>query len=103
MSVSSDLQDSLLNKKSKTFWKTWKSKVCNSKPQIPLVNGCSDQSIVVNLFKAYFEKACSNNSAEYNEKTKCELEARLNADSKNASPVDRQLFSAESVALAVAN
>ena len=92
-----------MNKTSKKFWKTWKSKVCNSKPQIPLVNGCSDESIVVNLFKAYFEKACSNNSAEYNEKTKCELEARLNADSKNASPVDRQIFSAESVAIAVAN
>ena len=52
ISVSAELQDSLMNKTSKIFWKTWKSKVCNSKPQIPLVNGCSDESIVVNLFKA---------------------------------------------------
>ena len=103
MSVSSDLQDSLLSKKSKDFWKTWKSKVCNTKRQIPSVNGCFDESIVVDQFKAYFEKACSNNSAEYNEKIKREFEARLIAESENAPLVDKELYTAEAVALAVAN
>ena len=58
-SVSTDLHESLLNKKNKEFWKTWKSKVCNTKLKInPSVDGSFDEGVIIDNFKSYFEKAC---------------------------------------------
>ncbi len=69
------------NKQSMAFWKSWKSKVCNSKTHLnPSVNVFFDEAVVIELLKSYFEKVCSNNSAEYNSRVKLDFHSRLAKD-----------------------
>ena len=63
--MSNDLHDSLLQKDSCAFWKTWKRKVCNSKQTIPCVDGSNDESVVTEKFRDYFQNICTVNSVEH--------------------------------------
>jgi len=101
--VSANLHDTLLNKKTKEFWKTWKNKVCNQRvKRNPSVDGSNDEAVIIENFRSYFEKVCTNNSSDYNNKVKNEFDRVILNGFKNTQNVDKQLFCAELVALSVA-
>ena len=58
--------------------------------------------MIFDNFKSYFEKACSNNSVDYNSKVKREFGIEVLNASGGAQSIDKQLFSAELVAISVA-
>ena len=104
--VSSDLHDSLLNKKSGVFWKTWKSKVCGKTQSNKMViNGSSDDTVIANLFKDYFQMACTNNSSNFTEKAKLDFESRWPQymQERVGRRMNKDLINTEIVGLAVAN
>jgi hypothetical protein len=84
-SMSNDLHDSLLQKNSCAFWKTWKSKVCRSKQSIPCVDGSNDESIVTEKFRNYFQNIFTVNSAEHDAHITDKFNSRLSDFSKSKS------------------
>ena len=84
-SMSNDLHESLLQKNSCAFWKTWKSKVCRSKQSIPCVDGSNDESIVTEKFREYFQNICTVNSAEHDAHITDKFNSRLSDFSKSKS------------------
>jgi len=48
--VSSELNDILLQNDSQAFWSTWKHKVCNSSEKLPCIVGCFDNAVTNEKF-----------------------------------------------------
>src|ERR1043165_2787443 len=65
LSVSNDLNEALISKKSNVFWKTWKSKVCESKSTLPCIDGSFDETVVNSRFMEFFKNTCTVNSAQH--------------------------------------
>src|ERR1043165_3326100 len=65
LSVSNDLNDALIAKKSNVFWKTWKSKVCESKSTLTCTDGSFDETVVNSKFVEFFKNTCTVNSAQH--------------------------------------
>ena len=63
--VSNDLNDALINKKSNVFWKTWKSKVCESKTTLPCIDGSFDETVINRKFVDFFKNTCTVNSTHH--------------------------------------
>ena len=62
LAVSNDLHDSLLAKRPNEFWRVWKTKVCDSKTDLPCVDGCFDDHAVSQKFMDHFKETCTVNS-----------------------------------------
>ena len=77
ISLSSDLNDSLLTKNSSAFWKTWKTKVCNSKLNMPCIDGSFDCLTVNQKFVRYFKDSCSINSIDHDTEMRQTLATKL--------------------------
>ena len=79
--------------------------MCASNSGTPIIDGCSNESIVASLFKVHFEKACSNNSNIYNTNAKMTLDSKLddNILHTKSDSIDKLLFTAELVGLSVAS
>src|SRR5271169_6015244 len=75
--ISNDLHDSLLHKRSKEFWKTWKQKVCDNRSSLPCIDGSFDDNSTSDKFKDYFQRVCVANSTEYDHCMKQQFASRL--------------------------
>lgn len=60
--VSCELSDLLLQKESRSFWSTWKRKVCKTNEKLPCIDGCFDETINNEKFRKFFEKTCTVNT-----------------------------------------
>ena len=100
--ITEELHESLLNKTSNAFWKTWKNKVCvgTNNSKVRLIDECSDQD-AANKFAEFFKGTCSPNTQQFNEDKKKLYEDQIS--SYVGDTLDKKFsFSAETIAIAVA-
>ena len=106
ISVSNDLHDSLMYKKPSDFWKTWKRKVCGSKPTAPCIDGGLDNKAIADKFKTYFQSICTVNSSEQDRRMKEQFRIKLvqaNANPRCSDNLYIEQLNAELIGLAIAN
>jgi hypothetical protein len=100
-SISNELYENLCHKDSTAFWKTWNSKVNTNKAEIKIEGGGPDAD-VAQKFSAFFQKACTPNSSEFNQMKLDELNTKLeNYMGDFISLTDNVALNAEFIALAV--
>ena len=80
---------------------TWNSKVNTNKAEIKIEGGGTDAD-VAQKFSAFFQKACTSNSSEFNQMKLDELKTKLdNHTGDFMSLTDKIALNAEFIALAV--
>ena len=63
LEVTNALHESLVQKDSNSFWKTWKNQFGSGKGKIS-IEGLTDVQIIADGFADFFQNACSTNSVE---------------------------------------
>ena len=57
-----DLRDALLNKNTNNFWKSWRNKFGKRDTNAKIVEGCSSNEDIAQVFKSYFSQTCVPNN-----------------------------------------
>jgi len=63
-SFSNELNDALIHKDMNTFWKSWKSKMSNTRKKVQVIEGHCTENDIAASFKSFFEKACTPNTPD---------------------------------------
>ena len=99
--ISDSLYESLLNKDSTQFWKTWNNKVVNKKDaKIEIVGGGSDEEIA-HKFAEHFKKCCTPNSHNFNTKKKEKFYSLMKDYSGDLKSTKQLIISAELICISV--
>jgi exonuclease III len=101
-SISNELYESLVNKKSQDFWKTWNNKLNKNKnkSKITIVDGGSDKEIC-EKFADFFQKACTPNTTEFHDTKQEELNIELTDYIGDYITEENIMLNAEAIAIAV--
>jgi len=98
-----DLDDALLKRNGKQFWRCWDSKFEHRKQTTNYVNGITDPSLIADQFVLHFSRACTNNSQSGADRLKASYEAmRPMYCGISANHCESYLFDAELVECTIA-
>ena len=70
-----DLNDALLSKRGKDFWKCWNAKFERNSPLSSSIDGVTDQVEIVHNFAEYFKLACTNLTLSGSENRRIQYES----------------------------
>ena len=76
----------------------------NSKPNKSVINGSCDDCTITNLFEDHFQKACGNNSNDFNDRATLDFDYnRWSSYCGSKRKLDKDILNAEIVGLAVSS
>ena len=74
--ITDSLFNNLINKDTKSFWKTFKSKIGNNRIQEKIIDGNIKEQDIAESFAITFSKACNPNTSDYFNKSRNHYDAR---------------------------
>jgi uncharacterized protein involved in tolerance to divalent cations len=99
--VSEQLHESLAHKNARSFWKTWKNKICKRTTNEILIKGNSSDSEACIEFASFFQKTSSPNCSNFDNEKQKEYENMIDGYAGDKLAMNKFHFSAELLAFSV--
>ena len=99
--ISNNLQESLISKNSKCFWKTWKTKVCNKNSSKVLIDGNPTDSEACSEFATFLKTTVSPNCSDFDSEKSADYVELFSRYAGDMFDVNKFNFNAELLAFAI--